>query len=85
MLETNKLEGSGKGELLVDGFMLPDPRLLSVEELRILFLKLSQEFTTRLVDGIEPKEIVELQNLQIYIRDLVKEIEIRDKSVLKSL
>ena len=69
----------------LDGFMLPDPRLMSAHELRDLFVKISREFTVMLHDCKEPGEIEQLQKLQNYLRSITAEIELKDKSMLKSL
>ena len=67
------------------GFMLPDPRMLTPDQLRNSFVDLSHEFSERLTGSLPPSEISELEVLQQYLKDLAAELEIKDKSKLKSL
>lgn len=69
----------------LDGMMLPDPRVLDAQELRMLFLKLTEEFSERLSRCKSSSEIMELQELQNYIRLITTEIEIKDRKVLADL
>lgn len=69
----------------VSDYTLPDPRLLNIEELKELFLKVSKEFTDQLPCSKEPHEVRELEILHNYIKEVTLEIELRDKLALTSL
>jgi hypothetical protein len=60
-------------------FILPDPRLLDMEELKALFLRVSREFTQQLAHSNEPNEVRQLEILHDYIKSIVQEIQQQDR------
>ena len=84
MNNTRELSGIlAKAEF--DDFMLPDPRVLNIEELKDLFLKVTKEFTDNITQSTEPKAVQDLEVLHNYLKLLTQEIEVKDKSALKLL
>lgn len=64
---------------------LPDPRILNIKELKVLFLEVSKEFTDRLAYSKAPQEVRLLEILHNYIKSVIFEIELKDKAALASL